>query len=354
MPGKPKKSALDVDYLRTATSSSLAASIFVTKVKEEEQQLLHEKQAQQIAIEVLFDNPYQPRAAMDEQSLQQLTETIASHGFQGVLVARPHPQRPGTYQITAGHRRREAARKAGFKTLPVIVHSWSDRDMATLSATENIQREDLSPLEEGKLFQLMMDTMGLTQIEVANAVKKDRGYVRNRLRLAKAPEDIQTFISHKADSMRAVIYLLDIEDPAERAPIIEQLLKRTLTTEDLPAYIGEIKQRGHAPSQYPDHSPVSAQQPQPLSAPASIEPPLQTADRLETTEQTPPVPTLAPVVQKRAQPTTPLRVRNTKLKTILRYITEFQKSLAQQEALNEEERELIQQIIAIAQALVSI
>src|SRR5258708_23449412 len=117
--------------------------------------------------------------------------------------------------------------------------------MATLAETENMQCEDLSHLEEGKLFQMMFDEMGLTQVDVADAIKKDRGYVRNRLRLASAPADIQAFVASKADSMRAVIYLLDIEDPAERAPIIEQLLQRTLTTEDLPAYLAELRQRTH-------------------------------------------------------------------------------------------------------------
>src|SRR2546430_7296212 len=209
-----KKTGLDVDYLRTATSTTLASSVFATRVQEEEQRLIHEKEPLQIALERLLDNPYQPRVSMEEEGLQQLAETIAAHGFQGVLVARPHPQQAGFYQLTAGHRRREAAKRAGLKTLPVIVHPWSDQDMATLAATENIQREDLSPLEEGKLFQVMIDEMWLTQVDVANAIKKDRGYVRNRLRLAGAPADIQAFVAVKPDSMRAVIYLLDIEDPA--------------------------------------------------------------------------------------------------------------------------------------------
>jgi ParB family chromosome partitioning protein len=354
MPGKQKRSSLDVGYLRTATSNTLASSIFTTQVQEEEQRLVHEKQPDPIAIELLHDNPYQPRVAMDEESLQQLAETIASQGFQGILIARPHPEKPGEYQITAGHRRREAAKKAGLKTLPVIVHAWTDQEMATLAATENIQREDLTPLEEGKLFLVMVEEMGLTQVEVASLVKKDRGYVRNRLRLAQAPADIQAFIEAKSDSMRAVIYLLDIEDPAERAPIIEKLLNRTLKTEDLPAYIANMKKPKKAP--LPPFSPASDNNEkfasiQTASASASVQT-LTDADPTqgEGTHYRP--------AQRRASETedtselSPVRVRLAKLKTTERYIIDYQKAVFSSDApVTEGERAILRHIDAIIQGL---
>lgn len=344
MPGKQKKPALDVGYLRTATSTTLASSVFASSVQEEAQRLLHEQQPEQIAVERLLDNPYQPRGVIEEEGLQQLAETIASHGFQGVLVARAHPQQAGTFQLTAGHRRREAAKRAGLKTLPVIVHPWSNQDMATLAATENIQREDLSPLEEGRLFQTMIEEMGLTQVEVASAIKKDRGYVRNRLRLASAPEDIQAFVAAKADSMRAVIYLLDIEDPAARAPIIEQLLQRTLTTEDLPAYIEDLRQHKHTwpimPGKTGDEpSAQTWEQQQPaagISEPDVSEHPSDT------------LPTLPSRVPRAAtRNLSPDRVRQMKLKTILRYLTEYRRSLADLDAIPEKEQALLRQIEAM-------
>src|SRR5215831_3175084 len=103
---KPKKSALDVGYLRTATSNTLVASILATTVEEKKRQLVHEIAPEQIAIDRLCDNPYQPRVSINEESLQQLTETIRTQGFHSVLVASPHPEKAGMYQITAGHRRR--------------------------------------------------------------------------------------------------------------------------------------------------------------------------------------------------------------------------------------------------------
>jgi ParB family chromosome partitioning protein len=347
VPAKGRKNALDVDYLKVAASQNLAASVFAVRVQEEEQQFIHEQSPQQIPIDLLFDNPYQPRTAMAEESLQQLAETIASQGFQGTLVARPHPQQPGAYQLTAGHRRREAARRVGLNSLPVIIHDWSEQEMAALAATENIQREDLSPLEEGRLFQLMIDQLGLTQIEVAEAVKKDRGYVRNRLRLARAPEDIQAFVREKSDSMRAVIYLLEIEDSQERALIIEQLLKRTLTTEDLPGYIADLKRHKQALSPQPvpaDHEALSDdcafQLDQPQSAasqqPGASLPPATGPD------------TPGDSSEERKE----RRARAAKLRTSLRYLMGYRKSLNGLPLLASE-REILRQIAAVVRSLLT-
>lgn len=362
MPKQVKKSTLDVGYLRTATSKTLASSIFSARVNEEQQRLVHEKQPEQIAIERLQDNPYQPRQALDETSLQQLADTIKSQGFQGVLVARPHPQQSGFYQITAGHRRREASRRAGLQTLPVIVHPWSDQDMATLAATENIQREDLSPLEEGKLFLLMIEELKLTQLEVANAIKKDRGYVRNRLRLATAPSDIQEFISAKPDSMRAVIYLLDIEDPAERAPIIERLLQRTLTTDDLPAYIEEVRRRKHEvppapePAITPPSLPPTATQP-PGSAKVEQPEPTREAPQITPASSPPPAPSrpshpIAKTIKPERQTSTQMRARQTRLRAIHRQLLDYQKLLEEQhDSPTPEEQTLLQQINEVVRQL---
>jgi ParB family chromosome partitioning protein len=329
---KPKKSGLDVSYLRTTPSTTLAAGLLATTVQEKKKQLVHEQTPSQVSIDRLLDNPYQPRVSMDEESLQQLAETIIAQGFHGVLVARPHPSLVGNYQITAGHRRREAAKRAGLRMLPVIVSEWSEQEMAILAATENIQREDLSPLEEGRLFQLMSEEMGMTQVEIANMVKKDRGYVRNRLRIASAPEDIQAFVETKTDSLRAVIYLLEIEDEQERAILIDQLLKKTLLTEDLASYVEDRKREG----------PVEV---------------IPTIPQTQTSEK-------SPVPEKRkleegtssssGQAMSAERIRSTRLKTILRTLSDYRKRLTQQDPPSQEERDLLQQILSLAQNIVSL
>ena len=249
--------------------------------------------------------------------------------------------------------------------------------MATLAATENVQRENLSPLEEGKLFQLMIEELKLTQVEVANAVKKDRGYVRNRLRLATAPADIQEFVAAKPDSMRAVIYLLEIEDLSERAPIIERLLQRTLTTEDLPAYVEEIKRQKQNASLPPSIAQPSQPVPLPFP-PVSQQPPVPTPSPSISQQQ--PVPTPSPSIMKeesakaphevearnlessvasptriaepKERPSTQMKARQTRLRAIYRQLLDYQQLLAEQEEPpTATERTLLRQINEIIQQL---
>jgi ParB/RepB/Spo0J family partition protein len=215
---------------------SLSRLFAVSTAKESEMQ-----RATMVELDRLADNPFQPRLDMEEQSLEELAHVIKLQGFQGVLVARAAPEREGYYQLTAGHRRREAARRAGLRVLPVVVQELSDEEMVVRAITENIQREDLSPLEEGRIYLLMSEEMGYTYQQIAKEVGKTVSYVRNRLGVARAPEDVQNLVQRKPDTLRAVIYLNKVEDARARTEIIEQILGGSLTTDDLPAYIEALR-----------------------------------------------------------------------------------------------------------------
>src|SRR6476620_1413289 len=160
------------------------------------------QQAIMVRVDRLLNNPYQPRQEIRDDSVAELASVIRAQGFEGVLVARPVPNRSGYYQLTAGHRRREAARRAGLALLPVVVRDLTEEEMVTLAITENIQREDLTPLEEGKIYLLMSDEMGFTLEQISREVGKKPGYVYNRVRAARAPADIQALIEAKPDSLR--------------------------------------------------------------------------------------------------------------------------------------------------------
>ncbi len=203
-------------------------------------------QATALPIERLLDNPYQPRAAVNAEALEELASVIRGQGFQGVLLARPHPEQRGHYQLTAGHRRRDASRLVGIASLPVIVRELSDEEMAMLAITENIQREDLTPLEEGKIYVLMQEEMGYTLEQIAKEVGKKLGYVYNRVRVAKAPPDIQALVEQKPDSLRAVANLVRVESEQDRAMIIDSLLRGAITTDDILAYVKEIREERKA------------------------------------------------------------------------------------------------------------
>ena len=118
----------------------------------------------------------------------------------------------------------------------MVVRDLTEEEMVTLAITENIQREDLTPLEEGKIYLLMSDEMGYTHEQIAREVGRKRGYIENRIRVARSPKDVQELIQAKPDSIRAVATLIKVKDPAERAEIINMMLAGTLTVEDLPGY----------------------------------------------------------------------------------------------------------------------
>lgn len=220
-----------------------------------------------LAPGVLDDNPYQPRETMNPEQLEELAAVIRAHGFQGALVARPHPELPDRYQLAFGHRRREAAKVVGLTSLPVQVVPLDDHRMIELAITENIQREDLDPLAEGRTYQLMEDQLGYTHEQIATAVGKKRGYIENRLRLTRAPAEVQELVAEKPDSLRAAADLSKIEDPAARADLIAGLREGTITTNDVASY-----RRAAQPPAPP--APVLARAPSAAVAPRPTAPPV--------------------------------------------------------------------------------
>lgn len=323
---------------------------------------------QLLPLDVLLSNPYQPRETTDEEALQQLAQTILNQGFQGILVARPHPTQRENYQITAGHRRREAAQRAGLTTLPVVVKEISDQDMAILSVTENIQREDLTPLEEGRIFCTMMETMGMTLEQVAKAVGKSESYIRNRRRVAMAPEDIQQMVVKKPDSLRAVFYLLKVEDVSVRASLIEMIVQGQLIADQVDQYVKTLEQQGP-----PQQSTEIAMQPgrdtetsagEILSATVcspDVIPPQTTihvttsvSEKIATqkpdySKQQAPPPAVSEALHEIVAPQKQTLVGVSKLKTLLKTVQAYAQTVTTQQKLSPEEIDLLDQIIEVAQ-----
>jgi ParB/RepB/Spo0J family partition protein len=206
----------------------------------ERETLRDDKRIQYIAIELLLDNPYQPRREiLIDDDLREMAEGIKTYDLLGAYPARRHPEMEGYFQIGFGHRRREASRLAGKATMPIVLEDLDNPAMAGLAAVENIHRKDLTDLELGRLF-LGMQSEGYTQEEIADSIKKKRGYVVNRLRLAEAPADIQAFIERKPDSLRVVAYLIKVTNEEDRALLIDRLTHGKLTADDLAGDISEL------------------------------------------------------------------------------------------------------------------
>lgn len=139
--------------------------------------------ARSIKVGLLEPNPYQPRTTFDEAALTDLADDIRAHGILQPLLVRPHPTHTGRYQIVAGERRCRAAQRAGLEEVPCIERQMGDDAMERLALAENIQRTDLPAVDEARAYRRIIDTTGLSQRKLADAIHKDPEYIAQRLRL---------------------------------------------------------------------------------------------------------------------------------------------------------------------------
>ena len=143
-----------------------------------------------IPIDMLQPSPYQPRGEMNPAALADLTDSIREHGILQPLLARAHPTQKGHYQIIAGERRWRAAQAAGLHELPVLVRDLNDRNAMAAGLVENLQREDLNPVEEAEGFRRLVDDFGISQELIGQSVGKSRSHVSNTLRLLGLPHSV--------------------------------------------------------------------------------------------------------------------------------------------------------------------
>ncbi len=146
-----------------------------------------------LPLEEIIPNKEQPRKQFDEDALADLADSIAQHGVLQPLLVRPMPD--GSYQLVAGERRFRASRMAGLTEVPVTIRDMDEQEAAELALIENLQREDLNPMEEALGYQTLMDTYGMTQEDTARVVNKSRPAVANALRLLNLPQSVAELVS---------------------------------------------------------------------------------------------------------------------------------------------------------------
>src|SRR4051794_10544200 len=157
-----------------------------------------EETVQEISVKDLRPNPYQPRKTFQQEAIDELKASIIEHGILQPLVVRKSIK---GYEIVVGERRFRAAKEAGLETVPAVVRALSEQQMMELAVLENLQREDLNPIEEGIAYQMLMEKLKLTQEEVAKRLGKSRPHVANHIRLLSLPAKIQELISGGSISM---------------------------------------------------------------------------------------------------------------------------------------------------------
>ena len=172
----------------------------------------------EIAIASIGPNPYQPRREFDEDQLRELADSIAASGLLQPIVVRSRPD--GRYELIAGERRYRAIQRLGWQKVPAVVKDVDDQALLTLALIENLQRDDLSPLDAALGYQRLMQEFSMPQQEVARLVGKDRSTVSNTLRLLRLPEDVQQLVQHRKLSeghARALLALADLEEMSRLA-----------------------------------------------------------------------------------------------------------------------------------------
>lgn len=179
-----------------------------------------------ININDIKPNEGQPRKTFVEEKLNELAASITEHGIIQPLVVRNHN---GHYEIVAGERRWRAARKAELKEVPCIIREFTDEENMLVAIIENMQREDLNPIEEAEGLNQMIKTYGLTQAEVSKSVSKSRPYITNALRLLKLPEDIKSYVVEGQLTTGHARALLAVEDKEKQMMLCKKVIEDGLS-----------------------------------------------------------------------------------------------------------------------------
>ena len=183
-----------------------------------------------IAIDDIKPNLNQPRKTFDPEALSDLADSIKEHGVIQPIIVRPHGE---SYEIVAGERRWRASREAGLKEVPCLVRDLTDEELMLLAIVENMQREDLNPVEEAEGLDRMMNTYGMTQQQVSKSVGKSRPYIANSLRLLKLPEKIRDMMSEGKLSGGHGRALLSLKSEKEMLKLAVQIEKEGLSVREV-------------------------------------------------------------------------------------------------------------------------
>ena len=188
-----------------------------------------EQEQRAVPIDSITPNPYQPRETFADEKLEELATSIREKGLLQPLLVRRTAE---GYELIAGERRFRAARRAGLTHVPVTVREADAHEALELALIENLQREDLNPLEEARAYQRLVDDFGLTQEEVSRAIGKNRSTITNSLRLLQLPEEIRLRIAEGSLSAGHARSLLGLSSPAEQVKLAREVRARKLSVRE--------------------------------------------------------------------------------------------------------------------------
>jgi len=185
---------------------------------------------QNVKLDELRSNPYQPRKTFDEEALQELSDSIKEHGvFQPIIVKKGIKG----YEIIAGERRVKASIMAGLKEIPAIVRDFNDQEMMEIALLENLQRENLTAIEEANAYKKLQENLNITQEELAKRLGKSRSHITNMLGLLSLPNDIQKDVQEKNISMAHARILSKLENKKQQEELVKKIKKEKISVHEL-------------------------------------------------------------------------------------------------------------------------
>lgn len=251
-----------------------AAPVDISKPQESNIDITGEESMDKVRYIKTFDimpNVNQPRKTFDEDKIQELANSIIQHGVIQPIVLR---KKDKGYEIVAGERRWRAAIKAGLSEVPCLIREFSDEQNMLIAIIENMQREDLNPIEEAEGLNQMIVTFGMTQEEVSKSLGKSRPYITNSLRLLKLPEYVQELVSTGKMSAAHGRTVVTMTDESARKLLCDRIVKEGLSvreTERLAAEISKPKKKQAKKQKNPDVKRVEAELKEILGTKISIE-----------------------------------------------------------------------------------
>ncbi|WP_070120006.1 ParB/RepB/Spo0J family partition protein [Bacillus marinisedimentorum] len=198
-----------------------------------------EQKVAEVDIKELRPNPYQPRKTFEKESIDELKESIKEHGILQPLIVRKSIK---GYEIVVGERRFRAARDAGLQTVPVVVRELSEQQMMELALLENLQREDLTPIEEAEAYQLLMEKLKITQEQLAKRLGKSRPHIANHIRLLALPEPFRKMIAMGELSMGHGRALLGLKNKENLPPLAEKVINENLNVRQLEQLVTNLNE----------------------------------------------------------------------------------------------------------------
>ncbi len=206
---------------------------------------INKEEIKKIPVSDIIPNRFQPRTIFDESKIDELSRTIHTHGMIQPIVVREYED--GKFEIVAGERRWRAVKKLGWDTIPAIVKNMTDTETASVALIENLQREELTPIEEAKAYGKLLELHNLTQEALAQRLGKGQSTIANKLRLLKLPEEVQQALLDKTLTERHARALLPLKNPEQQIKLMNEIIEKNLNVKQTEERVAKLLEKKPKP-----------------------------------------------------------------------------------------------------------